>query len=67
MERKEQAAECADWEWAEPWDKGVQFASKGALWFVPFTKAGLGEAEMIYDFNDMMFENREAPYEGVTR
>lgn len=67
LERKEQAADCADWEWAEPWGKGVQFASKGALWFVPFTKAGLGEAEMIYDFNDMMFENREAPYEGVTR
>lgn len=67
LQRKDQVIETHDWEWAEPWGKGIQFAAKGALWFVPFTKAGLGEAEMIYDFNGMEFENREAPYRGIKR
>lgn len=65
LERKDQTIETGDWEWAEPWGKGVQFARNGALWFAPFTKAGLGSAEIIHDFTDMVFENREAPYEGI--
>lgn len=65
LERKDQTVETTDWEWAEPWDNGVQFARAGALWFAPFTKAGMGNAEMIHDFTDMVFENREAPYEGI--
>lgn len=56
-----------DWEWAEPWAHGLQVARAGAVWFFPLSKVGLGTAEMIHDFNDMEFENRKAPYEGIKR
>ncbi|OAN76561.1 hypothetical protein A8B78_03535 [Jannaschia sp. EhC01] len=61
----DQTIDCGEWEWAEPWDNGIQFARAGALWFVPVTKAGLGEPRIVHDFTDMVFENREAPYEGI--
>ncbi len=65
LEREGQTIRCDGWEWAERWKTGLQVAAKGALWFVPFTKPGLGEPQMIHDFNDMTFESREAPYEGI--
>ena len=62
-----QATDTQDWEWAEPWRDGVQFAARGALCFAELTEAGLGEERRIHDFADMTFEAREAPYQGVER
>lgn len=55
-----------DWEWAEPWQGGLQIAARGALWFVPLSANGPGKADLIHDFSDMEFETRQAPYEGVS-
>ncbi len=54
-----------DWEWAEPWRDGVQFAARGGLHFAPLTNQGLGTPTLIRDFGDMTFEPRQAPYRGV--
>ena len=54
-----------DWEWAEPWENGLQIARKGALWKVPLGEEGPGAPEMIHTFTDMSFEAIEAPYEGI--
>ncbi len=35
------------------------------MWFVPFTKAGLGEAEMIYDFKRNTAAVDKAPLDFV--
>lgn len=56
------AIETLDWEWAEPWEDGVQFAARGALQFAPLTANGLGAPTLIRDFSDMEFEARRAPY-----
>lgn len=61
---RNQRIACPDWQWAE-WDRGALiYASKGCLYRVPRpTEQGLGEAELIRDFNDMKFVARRAPYD----
>lgn len=54
-----------DWEWAEPWRGGLQVARAGALWFMPLSSDGPGEAKMIHDFTPMTFEAIAPAYEGV--
>jgi hypothetical protein len=54
-----------DWDWAEPWNGGLQVARAGALWSVPLTETGPGEPTLIHDFNASTFEAIAAPYEGL--
>jgi len=54
-----------EWEWAEPWKDGVQFASRGALWFAEVTERGVEKPALLHDFTGMAFEAREAPYRGA--
>lgn len=56
---------ATDWDWAEPWNGGLQVARAGALWSVPLTETGPGESTLIHDFNTMTFEAIPAPYEGI--
>jgi hypothetical protein len=60
---RQQRIACPDWQWAE-WDRdALIYASKGCLYRAPRpSDAGLGEAKLIRDFNDMTFEARRAPY-----
>lgn len=55
-----------DWEWADVWEDGLQFAKGGCLWFA---RVGIGgklmDKRLIADLNPMTFEAREAPYKGV--
>lgn len=55
-----------DWEWAEPWQDGLQVASGGKIWHVPLGRGGPGKAEMLHDLNPMTFQTRDAPYEGIS-
>lgn len=55
-----------DWEWAETWRDGVQFAEGGCLWFARVgAGARLHDRHLIADLNPMRFEAREAPYRGA--
>ncbi len=65
LQREDVALDCPDWEWAEPWGTGLQFASDGCLWFAQLTNSGLGDTDLIHNFNGMTFENVEAPYKGI--
>jgi len=50
------------WEWADL-DRGtLVWAEKGRLYRAELLDERLGEARMIFDFNPMKFEAREAPY-----
>jgi hypothetical protein len=51
------------WEWAE-WDgKALLWAEKGLLYRAAIDPAGPMSPKMLYDFNAMRFEPREAPYD----
>lgn len=53
-----------DWEWAEAWQDGVQFAAGGAVHFARIGRGGaLQDRRVIRDFTDMTFEPIRAPYE----
>jgi hypothetical protein len=65
LSHHDETTQFSDWEWAEPWGKGIQFAANGSLWFAPLSPSGLGEAQVIHDFSEMTFAPRTAPYEGV--
>ena len=53
---------CADWEWADLDEGAVVWADKGCLYRAAVGAAGLGKPRLIYDFNGMEFERRQAPY-----
>ena len=58
--------EMPGWEWAEPWEDGVQFAEAGALWFATVLgDGGLADRRCLHDFTAMRFEARRAPYRGL--
>lgn len=52
-----------NWEWAEWVDESIVYAESGCLYKVAVRGANqLGEPELLHDFNDYKFENRQAPY-----
>ncbi|WP_224816210.1 hypothetical protein [Hasllibacter sp. MH4015] len=63
--RGDAAVEMPDWEWAEPWDDGIQVARMGGLYGMKLGRNGLSDEVRLHDFNDMTFEPRQAPYEGI--
>jgi hypothetical protein len=62
LERGERRIVVPDWEWAEIDGKDLVWAAKGCLFRARLHTNGLGQPRMLYDFNDMKFEARAAPY-----
>ena len=55
--------ECHDWEWAEIDRNEIVYASFGKIYRVQIhNKKELGSPILLYNFNDMAFEEIEAPY-----
>lgn len=56
---------CPNWEWAD-WDaerKSLVWAQGGCLYRAPLPKADDGlKPKLLYDFNGMTFDRRQAPY-----
>jgi hypothetical protein len=53
---------CPDWEWAE-WDRNrLVWATGGCLYAGYLRSRELKDVNLIYDFNDLQFEPRCAPY-----
>lgn len=50
------------WEWADIDGKTLVWTEQGCLYRAPLHARELGEPKMLYDFNGMKFERREAPY-----
>lgn len=51
------------WEWADWLDNVIVFAENGCLNQIVIAKdRKLSEVQLIHDFNDYKFENRQAPY-----
>jgi len=57
----------AEWQWADVALGRLVWAAGGCLWTGSVTADGLGPARCLHDFNDLTFEERVAPYEGVRR
>jgi len=53
---------CRDWEWADVDGDRLLWAEGGKIWSANIEGLGLGAAKMLHDFNDMKFQNIEAPY-----
>jgi hypothetical protein len=53
---------CPDWEWADVDGQRLLWAEGGKIFAVDIEAGGLGPAKMLYDFNDMTFQEIEAPY-----
>ncbi len=51
-----------DWEWAERDGDTLVWAEGGCLHRAPLRVAGPGTGKLLFDFNPMTFERREAPY-----
>ena len=51
-----------DWEWADLDGKTVVWATQGCLYRAGLEGKGLGVPKLLFDFNDMKFEARPAPY-----
>lgn len=54
-----------DWDWAEPWQDGLQVARAGGLWSVALGQVGPTAPRLIRDLAPMRFAPRPAPYRGV--
>jgi hypothetical protein len=52
----------AKWEWADRDGSTLVWAEDGSLHRAALDAEGLGPARVIFDFNDMTFERRVAPY-----
>jgi hypothetical protein len=50
------------WEWAELDGETVVWAEDGRLYRAPLSKKELGPPKLLFDFNEMKFEARPAPY-----
>ena len=50
------------WEWAERDGETLVWAEEGRLHRAALDEAGLEDARVLYDFNEMKFEARPAPY-----
>ncbi|MSP40182.1 MAG: hypothetical protein EXR70_16970 [Deltaproteobacteria bacterium] len=53
---------CRDWEWADIDGSRLLWAEGGKIFAADIETRGLGPAKMLYDFNDMTFQEIEAPY-----
>jgi hypothetical protein len=53
---------CDGWEWADVDGGRVLWTESGKMFAAEIETGGLGPAEMLYDFNDMTFQEIEAPY-----
>ena len=52
-----------DWEWADWVDNAIVFAKNGCLHRIVIkNEQELGEVQLIHNFNNYKFENRQAPY-----
>ena len=56
--------ECPDWEWADFVGSNLYYASKGCLHHINIRKKNFDilNAEILYDFNSLKFEESAAPY-----
>jgi len=54
---------CSDWEWADVDGKRLVWATKGKLCTGRLSSAGIVSEAELFDFNDMTFEQLEAPYQ----
>jgi hypothetical protein len=52
----------AKWEWADVDDDRLLWAEAGKIFAAKIEAQDLGPGEMLYDFNDMTFQEIEAPY-----
>jgi hypothetical protein len=50
------------WEWADIDGKTLVWTAEGCLHRAPLDPQGLGTPRVLFDFNGMKFERREAPY-----
>jgi hypothetical protein len=53
---------CRDWEWADVDGSRLLWAEGGKIFSADIEAQGLGPAKMLHDFNDMTFQEIEAPY-----
>jgi hypothetical protein len=53
---------CRDWEWADVDGQRLLWAEGGKIFAANIEAGGLGPEMMLYDFNDMTFQEIEAPY-----
>lgn len=60
--KKSEIIDCPDWEWADLDGRRLLWAGKGKLNSGRIGKDGLFGTQVLYDFNGMVFEKREAPY-----
>ena len=51
-----------DWEWADVDGGRILWAEAGKIFSANVEAKALGPAKMLYDFNDMTFQEIEAPY-----
>lgn len=52
-----------NWEWAEWIDDRLIYAESGCLFDARFdSRSGIGEAQLLHDFNGYQFQQTEAPY-----
>ncbi|HRW55049.1 MAG TPA: hypothetical protein P5081_19435 [Phycisphaerae bacterium] len=58
----EREIDVADWEWADYAHSRLLWSTGGALYTGRLTSEGVVDQRMLKDFNDMTFENRDAPY-----
>jgi hypothetical protein len=62
LERGETRLLMPKWEWADLDRDTVVWAEGGCLHRAPVLKKGLGPPKVLFDFNPLKFERREAPY-----
>ena len=51
-----------NWEWADVDGGRLLWAEGGKIFAADVEAQGLGPSKMLYDFNDMTFQEIEAPY-----
>ncbi len=59
--------EAEGWEWADTDGHDVVFARKGALWRMRIHANSADTPRMLHDFTHMAFEQKEAPYCGISQ
>jgi hypothetical protein len=63
LDRNGNILNMTKWEWADWLDNAIVFAEDGCLYKTVIENSSkLSEAQLIHDFNEYKFENRQAPY-----
>jgi hypothetical protein len=60
--RTEELIPCGEWEWADIDGGRIVWAAHGKLYAGYMGAKGLSGEKVLYDFNPLKFEKREAPY-----